>query len=307
MNRFYPEGRLYLLAENQKILRSPELLYQAYRNRTIIEAQALMCDAAHNIIVDIPNAYGIIPREKGAVGIAEGTTRDIAILSKVNKPVCFIIEGIGEEDGRTVYTLSRVAAQKMCIDEYISLLRKGDVIPARVTHLEPFGAFVDIGCGIPSLIPIDAISVSRISHPDDRFYNGQNIFAVVKEFRDGKVCLSHKELLGTWEENCADFEIGATVSGIVRSVEPYGVFIEIAPNLAGLAEARSDLSPGQCVSVNIKAMKPDKMKLKLAVVDISYDDTVTIPPKYFIKSGRIDRWQYSPDGCSKTVVSDFSE
>ncbi|MGL0910084.1 hypothetical protein ACSTB0_13670, partial [Faecalibacterium wellingii] len=42
-------------------------------------------------------------------------------------------------------------------------------------------------------------------------------------------------LLGTWEENAAGFTVGETVVGIVRSVEEYGTFIEIAPNLAGLA------------------------------------------------------------------------
>jgi Fe-S cluster assembly ATP-binding protein len=61
------------------------------------------------------------------------------------------------------------------MNEYISKLACGDVIPAKVTHLEPFGCFADIGCGIVSLIPIDAISVSRISHPGDRFFNGQDI------------------------------------------------------------------------------------------------------------------------------------
>ncbi len=55
--------------------------------------------------------------------------------------------------------------------------------------------------------------------------------------------------------------------GIVRSVEDYGVFIEIAPNLAGLAEADSTLRPGQAVSVYIKNILPDKMKIKLVVVN----------------------------------------
>lgn len=58
---------------------------------------------------------------------------------------------------------------------------KGDVIPAKITHLEPFGAFADIGCGIVGLISIENISVSRISHPKDRFHVGQNILTVIKD------------------------------------------------------------------------------------------------------------------------------
>jgi small subunit ribosomal protein S1 len=306
MNQYYPEGKLCKTVKNSEILRSPQLLEEAYSKQQILEAPAVLCDAEHNLIVDIPEARGIIPREKGAIGIAEGVTRDIAILSKVNKPVCFIIEKI-ETDGNgvRVYTLSRLAAQQRCMNEYISNLSRGDIIPAKVTHLEPFGAFVDIGCGIPSLIPIDAISVSRISHPNDRFYNGQEIFAVVKDFQGDKICLSHKELLGTWEENCAQFHVGETVPGIIRSIESYGIFIELAPNLAGLAEPRENVYAGQSAIVNIKAMIPDKMKIKLGIVDV-FD----VPPcgkklRYFLTAGNLKQWSYSPKNCLKEIVSYF--
>ena len=68
----------------------------------------------------------------------------------------------------------------MCIDNYLSQLVPGEVIDARVTHIEPFGCFVDIGCGIPSMISIDEISVSRISSPADRFDIDQMIKVVFK-------------------------------------------------------------------------------------------------------------------------------
>ena len=196
--------------------------------------------------------------------------------------------------------------QEQCRDAYINHLRPGDVIPAKVTHLAPFGCFVDIGCGVPSLIPIDAISVSRISHPSDRFHIGQEIRVVVKGFENGRVLLSHKELLGTWEENAACFSAGETVAGIVRSVEDYGIFVELAPNLAGLAESCPRLRPGMETSVYIKSLIPEKMKIKLIVVDAFDGDFEPSPPEYFITKGHIDRWQYSPEGCSKNVFSVFS-
>ena len=107
--------------------------------------------------------------------------------------------------------LSRADAQREFISEYSDKLAIGDVIDAKVTHLEQFGCFVDIGCGVPSLIPIDAISVSRISHPSDRFSVGQFIKAVVRSRENSRICLTHKELLGTWEENTANFKAGETV------------------------------------------------------------------------------------------------
>ena len=93
-----------------------------------------------------------------------------------------------------------------------------------------------MGCGISALLPIDCLSVSRIASPADRVEVGQQLLCAIKN-RDeqGRIVLTLRELLGTWSENAACFAAGETVVGIVRSVEDYGVFVEIAPNLAGLA------------------------------------------------------------------------
>lgn len=306
LNKYQPEGKLFCTVENKKILQSETLMAEACANGTILEAQAVVCDSDHNLIIDLPCGKGMIPRIEGAIGIADGSTRDIALLSKVNKPICFKIINITRTaDGVPFYMLSRRMAQEECMENYISSLKSGDVVPAKVTHLEPFGCFVDIACGIPSLIPIDAISVSRISHPNDRFYNGQDIFVIIKSVDNGRICLSHKELLGTWEENAERFSMGETVGGIVRSVENYGIFIELAPNLAGLAEPRENVRPGQAASVYIKAIIPEKMKVKLIIVDVFDNTNFPSKMKYFINSGTISRWVYSTEQADKTIITEF--
>ena len=238
MGYYWPEGMLLESEQNRYYLQNEETLCSAMRIGQILEGRALLCDYDHNLIVDLGCCRGVIPREEGALGIREQTVRDIAIISRVNKPVCFLITAIEhDENGALRPILSRRAAQLRCRREYIEALTPGEIIPARVTHLENFGCFVDIGCGLPSLISIDQISVSRISHPRDRFAVGESIYAVVKAVEpEGRVQLSHKELLGTWDENASLFLPGETVAGIIRSVEDYGVFVELTPNLAGLAE-----------------------------------------------------------------------
>ena len=96
--------------------------------------------------------------------------------------------------------------------------------------------------------------------PEGSVFGGQFIKAVVKAPPNerGMVSLSHRELLGSWEENAAKFETGQTVDGIVRSVEPYGIFVELSPNLAGLAELREGAEPGMHASVFIKNIIPEK-------------------------------------------------
>ena len=156
MTTYLPEGMRLHTMENQTALQSVAALQAAMHRKQILEARAIVCDAAHNLIVELPHMRGIIPREEGAIGIAEGTTREIALIAKAGKPVCFQVQELTTDaDGVPLAILSRRQAQLQCWQEFLSHCTPGDVLPARVTHMEKFGCFVDIGCGIPSMIPID--------------------------------------------------------------------------------------------------------------------------------------------------------
>lgn len=308
MFEYYPEGWNIDTQENRTATQNFSALNDACREGRILEGRAVVCDGGHNLMVDLGFTHGIIPREEGAIGIRDGKVRDIAIISRVNHPVCFLVTGFEKKaDGSVCPVLSRRAAQEKCNRERIGRLAPGDIIDARITHLENFGAFADIGCGIVALLPIDSISVSRIDHPRERFSVGMDIRAVVKSIENGRITLSHKELLGTWEENVSQFSAGETVAGIIRSVEPYGIFVELTPNLAGLAETKDDVSPGQQASVYIKSILPARMKVKLVIIDTFDFSYRPSAPKYFFTGEHMDRFVYSPEGSEKEIVSTFGE
>ncbi|MGN0448722.1 MAG: S1 RNA-binding domain-containing protein [Acutalibacteraceae bacterium] len=309
MKKFYPENYLITTVQNKNALSSKAALKEAYYSGKILEARATVCDKDHNLHVDLGVMKGIIPRNEGALGIEDGSVRDIAIISRVNKPVmCKIIDFKADENGEVVAVLSRKAVQQECMDEYISHLKPGQVIEAVVTHLEAFGVFADIGAGISALMPIDSISVSRIPHPSARFKPGEKIRAVVKSIdENGRITLSYKELLGTWEENAAAFKAGETVPGIVRSVERYGIFVELKPNLAGLAEYVPGVMPGQHASVYIKNLIPERMKIKLIIVDSFDAQYPNDEVEYFYHDNFIDRWTYSPECCERKVETVFCD
>ncbi len=302
---YRPEGGLLHTAENQSATATITALMQAQADERILEGRVVRCDVEHNLIVQLPCGEGIIPHEEGAIGIAEGTTRDIVLITRVNKPVCFTVIGFEQTLDGCRPILSRRRAQCRCQTDYIHQLHRGDIIPARITRLETFGAFCDIGCGLPALIPIADISVSRITHPRDRFTVGMEVRGVVSSLENGRVCLSHRELLGTWEENAALFNAGETIAGIIRSVEPYGVFVELTPNLAGLAEPREGVRVGQQAAVYIKSVQPEKLKIKLALIDAMEGSTPPPPPQYFITDGPLTYWRYSPADCSRVIESSF--
>ena len=119
--------------------------------------------------------------------------------------------------------------------------------------------------------------------------------------------MTHKELLGTWKENAEMFHVGETVSGIVRSIESYGIFVELSPNLAGLAEYREGIEIGSVAAVYIKSIIPEKMKVKLVIV--GHFPSPSAKEKTFdykINSSHIDSWIYSPEECPRVISTEFS-
>ena len=309
-NCYLPEGEYISNEENIRFCKNESLLQKAKETGKILEGRAAVCDRNMDLTVNLGgDIIGFIPRKEAVFSPDGSETKDIAILTRVGKPICFHVKDIISENGRKKAILSRLSAQKECYENFLSKLNCGDIISCRITHTEHFGAFADIGCGMIALLPIDCISVSRINHPEERFTAGTHLRCVIKHIdNDNKrIYISTKELLGTWEENCKNFSPGQTVSGVIRSVEEYGIFIELAPNLAGLAEYSEGITAGTEAAVYIKSMNPEKMKIKLVIVSALKEETKNKKIQYFIPETEkhIDFWQYSPKESNKYIATVF--
>ena len=83
--------------------------------------------------------------------------------------------------------------------------------------------------------------------------------------------------------------------------------MELAPNLAGLAEPKAGVRAGQHAGVYIKAMIPEKMKVKLIIVDVFDSDDRPEPPRYFIPENvsRIERWRYTSELSDRVIETIF--
>ena len=285
---------------------SLETLLAAYKNQTVLFAKALVYDKGNGLKFNLGGYEAFMPNCEVYLSFEQDNVKEAAIATRVNKIVCFVITAVTQKGAEYYFEISRKKAQQQAFDNYIGKLHSGDVIPCCVTHIDRFGAFCDIGYGISALLPIDFISVSRIQSPADRFFVGQNIYACIKSCdENGRIVLSHKELLGTWLENAAYFKAGTSTTGIVRSIESYGIFIELAPNLAGLAESCEGIKTGDVVNVYIKNILPDKMKIKLVIMSTVKEETFVPQIKYFITEGRIKYWKYSTENCHKLIETVF--
>lgn len=296
MSRPYlPEGMNQSYRTNAEALLALNDIKKYIRESLPLELTVDRCDSRHDLHTTLSGFPAVIRRSEAISSAVSGAEKEIAVISLVGKTIsCELTDMVLDETGGTVLLLSRKHIQEKALSYLLNTLTEGDVIPAVITSLSPIGAFVDIGCGIIALLPIRQISVSRIHHPRERFSPHQTIYAAVQKIdrENNRFLLTHKELLGTWSENAAAFQAGETVTGVVRGVKSYGVFVELAPNLTGLAEPDNTLHDGDRVCVLIKTILPEKHKVKLHIISVLGAAENADPLHYFIKSGNITGWDY---------------
>ena len=263
--KFIPEG---WYREDKAI--SKNSLERAIKSDKILEAKVIKCDENFNLYEQFNDeAKGIIKRDEIELvnNCDDGKFKENVSTSKVNRYVQFKVKGI---DSSNNYILSRKDAQKEAINWMKDEVTEGTVLKGIVKSIQPYGAFVEIGGGIVGLLHIEDMSVARIKTPRERVKVGQKLNIMVKSIdRDqGKIILTYKEMLGTWEENVKDLVEGSVVVGKAREVEKSknGIFIELKPNLVGLAEYKEGIEYGQDVNVFVKRIIPDKKKIKLIIV-----------------------------------------
>lgn len=298
----------YLRESNMELTGDIDIkkLKNAMNNCEILSAKALLYEKNMGLHFNLGGYMAIMPVSEVMYTPDNSKIKEAAVVTRINKKVCFVVDHIENTTDAPVVYLSRKTVQQRFFKEYLSHLMPGDIIPCCVTHVDSFGVFCDIGYGVTALMPIDFISVSRINSPADRFIQGQNIYACIKSIDEkGRIVLTHKELLGTWLENAKLFSPLTTTTGIVRSIEDYGIFIELMPNLAGLAESCEGVQVGDVVNVYIKSILPEKMKVKLVIMSKASSGTTTNDIKYFITRGHIDYWKYSTDSGVKNIYTDF--
>lgn len=263
--RFIPEGwneGSFIITEEQ--------LTSAITTGEILQGKVSKCDSNYNLYVDLGNnRKGVIPREEvEAVNIDEtGFPKPNICTSKVNKFVQFKVKDI---DSKNNYILSRKAVGKEALNWITNELKEGMIVNGIVKSMQPYGVFVEIGGGIVGLLHIEDISIARIKTPAERLKIGQKINVMIKciDRKLERVILTYKELLGTWEDNVQYFNEGETVTGIARETEKFknGIFIELKPNLVGMAEYKEGIEYGQNVDVYIKKIIPERRKIKLLIV-----------------------------------------
>lgn len=249
---------------------------------------------AHGIAVE-----GLVTGEnKGGFDVQFGTVRAFCPGSQIDRRRGEASSYLGqrflfrvtkiEAGGRNVVVSRRMLLEEEAAKEAERTWEKvqvGAVLQGRVSSLRDFGAFVDLG-GVEGLIHVSELGHARVAHPSDVLQPEQIVeVKVVKVERGGeggrpRVGLSLRALApDPWDTARQQFPVGATVSGIVRRLENFGAFVEIAPGLDGLVHVskmvldrrishpRQAANIGDTVEVTVLAVDEAQRRISLSMVE----------------------------------------
>ncbi len=135
--------------------------------------------------------------------------------------------------------------------------------------LSHIGAFIKLSGDQVGILYKEEISNVRIANPRDKVKVGDRITVLVKKCdKDtGKLVFSLKDIDYSWQKYSSEICEGTTIVGIVRNKYKTGLFVEIMPNILGLANYKTGVSYGDRVEVLIKKVFPDAHKIKLEILD----------------------------------------
>jgi len=142
----------------------------------------------------------------------------------------------------------------------------GDRVTGEVTAVADFGAFVRFD-SLEGLVHISEIAWQRIDHPRDVLKVGQLVEAEVIGIEGSKIFLSMKKLVADpWKNIGAKYKVGDVVEGTVLKVNPFGFFVELDPEIHGLAHV-SELSEAPVTDVSTIGKPGDVMKFKIVSIE----------------------------------------
>jgi ribosomal protein S1 len=170
-----------------------------------------------------------------------------------------------------------VSEKKIADDEQTSRVAAhhvGEVHEGPITALTDFGAFLEFAEGITGLIHISELAWQRVEHPSDVVKVGDVVRAEIINLNGAKVFLSRKRLLpDPWKTVEERYRVGQVVTGKVLKVNPFGLFIELDPEIHGLCHvseldlpepATDAVKVGEAVTFKIISLHPAEHRLGLS-------------------------------------------
>ncbi len=157
----------------------------------------------------------------------------------------------------------------------------------RVTNITDYGAFVELEPGIEGLVHVSEMSWTKKNvHPGKIVATSQEVEVAVLDVDMSKrrISLGIKQCAeNPWEAFRAAHQVGQTLSGEIRNITEFGLFVGMPGDIDGMVhmsdlswekpgeEAIKDYQKGQNVEVKILDIDVEKERVSLGVKQLSSD------------------------------------
>ncbi len=174
----------------------------------------------------------------------------------------------------------------------------------KVTNIADYGAFVEIEDGVEGLVHVSEMDwTNKNVNPAKVVHSGQEVEVMVLDVDEERrrISLGLKQCKqNPWKEFAENFNRGDKVSGQIKSITDFGVFIGLAGNIDGLVhlsdlswdvageEAVRNYQKGQQVEAMVLSIDPERERISLGIKQLAQDpfsEWIATNPKGTIVTG----------------------
>ena len=214
------------------------------------------------LVLDLDGLKGVILKKE-----VDANLKLKSLVNFVGREVFFVVTKVDHASG--IVFCSRAIAQKITEEEIMNRLQDGEAFNAQIINILKYGAYVEIE-GVTGLLKNvdfaeDYTTIGEMMSVGDfiqvkmkRFSeNGRILFEAVKKYKSPTIM------------SIDSFEKNQVVLGVVRSIKPWGVFVQIAPNLDALCSPDAvELEEDMKVSVKITKVITEEKKVRGKILNV---------------------------------------
>jgi len=157
----------------------------------------------------------------------------------------------------------------------------------KVTNIADYGAFVEIEDGVEGLVHVSEMdSTNKNVNPAKVVQTGQEVEVMVLDCDEERrrISLGLKQCAANpWREFSENYNRGDKVSGQIKSITDFGIFIGLSGNIDGLVhlsdiswdvpgeEAVRNFQKGQTVEAMVLAIDPERERISLGIKQLAKD------------------------------------
>jgi small subunit ribosomal protein S1 len=180
------------------------------------------------------------------------------------------------------------------------------IVEGKVTNLTDYGCFVEIEEGVEGLVHVSEMDwTNKNIHPSKIVQVGDDVKVMILDIDEDRrrISLGIKQTqMNPWEQFSSGFGKGDKITGTIKSITDFGIFIGLDGGIDGLVhlsdiswndtgeQAVRDYQKGQEVTTVVLAIDPERERISLGIKQLEddpFNDYVAVNDRGTIVTGTV--------------------